>query len=134
MAACADGRQLAFINLVCQTGIPFGNLLEDDMHTKRPNFSASRADLALIGKIVSRGLELAERNDVRGLERTDSLMDMLACHNSCPLRLQDLLNADDFNFAHDFFGIRRHMDRTTGELTDFFVPRFAAPRMATAGA
>jgi len=56
----------------------------------------------------------------------DALMDVTACHlNGCPLRLQELLDTDTFNFAHDVFGIRRHLSRETGELGDCFLPRFA---------
>ncbi len=43
-----------------------------------------------------------------------------------PLRLADLLAADDFNFAHDVFGIMRHIDRRTGRLDNHFVPRFCS--------
>lgn len=63
-----------------------------------------------------------------GLERdlTDIQMDITATHcNGNPLRLQDLLDADDFNFIHDVAGIRRHLDRTTGKLQDMFSPRFS---------
>jgi len=55
-------------------------------------------------------------------------MDILATHlNGCPLKLQELLDADDVNFAHDTFGIRRHLNRRTGKLEDFFDPRFSQP-------
>lgn len=53
-------------------------------------------------------------------------MDVIAVHaNGCPLDLQKLLDADDFNFAHDVDGIYWHLDRTTGRLTDHFLPRCA---------
>ena len=56
----------------------------------------------------------------------DIMMDISACHcNGCPLRLTDLLSADDFNFAHDVNGIMFHIDRTNGKLKDHFLPRFA---------
>jgi len=32
---------------------------------------------------------------------------------------------DDFNFAHDVFGIRRNIDRSTGKITGTFWPRYA---------
>ena len=54
-------------------------------------------------------------------------MDLSATHAVTPLRLGDLLAADDFHFAHDVFGIMRHIDRRTGRLDDHFVPRFCAP-------
>jgi hypothetical protein len=64
------------------------------------------------------------------MKRLDILMDVHATHSVCPLRLDDLLAADDFNFSHDIGGIARHLNRQTGEMEDFFVPRFAAPQGA----
>jgi hypothetical protein len=58
-------------------------------------------------------------------------MDVTAVHrNGCALRLRDLLDADDFNFNHDVYGIRRYLDRDSGQLTCCFTPRFAAPETA----
>lgn len=52
-------------------------------------------------------------------------MDISATHaNGNPLRLAELLAAPQADFAHDIFGIRRHIDRETGRLTDCFQPRF----------
>jgi len=54
-------------------------------------------------------------------------MNITACHaNGNPLRLSDLLEADDFNFAHDVFGIDRHLSHETGKLENFFRPRFSS--------
>lgn len=56
----------------------------------------------------------------------DADMDITACHmNGAPLRLNELLAADDLNFSHDVFGIRRHLNRETGKLEDCFSPRYA---------
>lgn len=43
------------------------------------------------------------------------------------LRLDEFLEADDFNFAHDFIGIQENIVRGRFPATDFgyFVPRFA---------
>lgn len=57
----------------------------------------------------------------------DARLDIEACHKNCPLRLDDLLAADDFNFGHDVFGINRHLNRDTCELENHFRPRFAVP-------
>lgn len=59
------------------------------------------------------------------LDRTSLYMDLSAAHATCPLNLAKLASADDFNLAHDVFGIMRHMNRTTGQLMDCFVPRAA---------
>lgn len=76
-------------------------------------------------------LKIAERAQDRfdqtgcGQTLTDTMMDISATNaNGCPLRLQELLDADDFNFYHDVFGIYRHIDRTTGTLEGGFLPRF----------
>ncbi len=61
-------------------------------------------------------------------KRIDADMDISAVRAQIPLRLEDLLGADNFNFSHDMAGIRRHLDRSTGELTGFFLPRFAQPQ------
>jgi hypothetical protein len=45
--------------------------------------------------------------------------------NGCPLRLLDLLAADDVDFDHDLSGIKEHIDRDTGKLRDLFRPRCA---------
>jgi len=55
-----------------------------------------------------------------------ALMDLAAVHAHTPLRLQELAEADDFNFWHDMGGIAYHLDRTTGKLGGCFLPRFAA--------
>lgn len=59
-------------------------------------------------------------------DRTSFLMDIEAVHcNDCPLRLQDLLEANKFSFLRDIMGIQRNIDRTTGRLRNKFYPRFA---------
>ena len=88
---------------------------------------ASRRDKNLIHNITDRAVDLAASLDIR-IEPLTMEMDILATHlNGNPLKLEELLYADDANFAHDVFGIRRHINRTTGELEDFFVPRFSQP-------
>lgn len=91
------------------------------------NFKASDEDYTLIDGIVGRAVMMAERNgQALPNDRLQLTMDLCACHlNGCPLKLAELLQADDFNFAHDVWGIRRHMNRTTGKLADCFLPRFA---------
>lgn len=56
---------------------------------------------------------------------TNTLMNLSAVHCHTPLRLHALAEADKFNFAHDILGIERHINKTTGELEDCFLPRFA---------
>lgn len=88
-----------------------------------PKFTMDRVASDLIHKIAERAVALP------GFQRTkttklDITMDLSATHaNGTPLNLDKLLAFDDFNFAHDLYGIYRHLDRDTGELMDCFMPR-----------
>ncbi len=80
----------------------------------------SQLDIDRIGKIVDRSLLLfPDRVD------GDIRMDLIVTHKVNPLRLQDLLEADDFNFIHDIGGIERHLNRHTFQLDNGFRPRFS---------
>lgn len=86
-------------------------------------WDATRAEFELMSKIAVRAVSIP---GIIWL-KLDCTMDINACHsNGCPLRLQELLDADDENFEHDVLGIRRHLNRETGQLMDCFVPRYAA--------
>ncbi len=92
------------------------------------NFNASKTEYKKIHAIALRAVSLAI---VSGIDYPlmDAEMDLSATHcNGMPLDLDRLASADDANFGHDIFGIRRHINRETGELQNCFVPRFAAPR------
>lgn len=92
------------------------------------SFKTSKEDFDTIVKIRDRAVAMFEAHGdyVTADESRSLLMDLTACHaNGNPLRLDDLLAADDFNLAHDVGGIRRHINRTTGKLENCFVPRFS---------
>lgn len=83
----------------------------------------------LIERIVNRGMGLAEQAG-SPRDRMSMMMDLCAahgCNGNAPLDLKALAEADDFNLAHDVFGIEAHIDRVTGQIMGFFVPRFARP-------
>jgi len=95
------------------------------MGTPKINFKVTDENFKIIHKIAKRAVQMA---DVHGVDypMMDAHMDLTATHmNGNPLRLADLLVADDANFAHDVFGIRRHINRRTGQLENCFVPRFS---------
>lgn len=93
------------------------------------SFATSTDDGRLIDLIVKRGRALDRKHQVRGYSPLHCSMDITAAHaNGTPLRLADMLAADDFNFAHDWFGIRRHLNRETGQMLNCFLPRFHAAR------
>jgi hypothetical protein len=83
-------------------------------------------DTRKIIKIVFRAEKLLSFKRHR-LTRLSLTMDLEACHlNGCPLALDELLAAADVDFTHDVLGISSHIDRETGQLTNFFSPRYAA--------
>lgn len=95
------------------------------------SFKVTQDDADLINKIVDRLLTMKHPDNGRRFFsqalRMDLVMDFTATHaNGCALRLSELLAADEFNFAHDALGIRRHLNRKTGKLENCFLPRFAA--------
>lgn len=97
------------------------------------NWDASTDDYLKINRVAGRLLSLLPRDlpttDTRGKrdhQFTEVCMDLTATHlNGCPLDLDALLAMDDSNFLHDVAGIRRHLDRRTGQLTGEFRPRCA---------
>ena len=92
-------------------------------------FTHNRKQRALITEIAKRAEKL-ELVNTQG-ERLALEMDITATHsNGNPLKLPELLVAKDFDFVHDVCGIRRHIDRRTGQLKDFFSPRYSAPEGA----
>ena len=80
------------------------------------------AEQEIVTAIVARAVEADIYDD-----EIAAHMDISAVHAHCPLRLSDLLGAGNFNFAHDMAGIQRHINRKTGKLENFFLPRFACP-------
>lgn len=84
------------------------------------------------GKNIDAAAKIADRAPAdlvtRVGGRVSLMMDMLAAdgvNGNPPIDLDALAQADDFNFIHDVAGVCRHLDRTTGKLTDCFIPRFA---------
>jgi len=52
--------------------------------------------------------------------------ELRVCHEEiCPLRLQDLLDAELPHLMHDVYGIHQHMDILDGSFRECFQPRFA---------
>ncbi len=89
------------------------------------SFKGSKVEWNLIAKIANRAVALSKKCGGDYSVMTAN-MDISACHaNGCPLKLVELLEADEFTFAHDVFGIREHINRTTGQLEDCFLPRTA---------
>lgn len=91
------------------------------------NFDANPEDRRLILTIVDRAAKIYRKAGGKRYHKLSAEMDLTATHlNGCPLDLPRLSEADDFNIAHDVFGIARNLNRETGKLERFFLPRFAA--------
>lgn len=97
----------------------------------RVSFEATRAEFTLIVRICERYEARLRKLEIAVPERSDLLMDITAAHcNGCKLKLVELLEAEDFDFAHDVSGIRSHINRENGRLEGQFLPRYAAPERA----
>lgn len=73
-------------------------------------------------------VKIAQRAEGMGIytgERFTLLMDLENADNVFNLRLDDLINADDLNFAHDIIGIVNNIDRRNPTDFNLFVPRYA---------
>jgi len=86
---------------------------------------ANKEDMELQSQIADRAVAMFKRFGVR-VSKSEMLMDLHYANKVCPLRWQELLEADDFNFSHDIGGIYKHFNRQTLKMEDCFVPRFAA--------
>lgn len=71
--------------------------------------------------------KIAERADEKGLlmfDRMSLIMDLEVATEKFNLRLDEFLNADNFNFSHDIYGIQNNINRQTKEFENCFLPRF----------
>jgi hypothetical protein len=86
----------------------------------------TRTEYKLIHAVAERAVRMAAAAGI-DYDMMTAELDITACHlNGNPLRLKELAYwADDANFGHDIFGIRRFMNRETGKLSDEFSPRYS---------
>jgi hypothetical protein len=102
------------------------------------SFAVSKEDRLAIDNIAERMVALDRTYGTRrmlgpDIKKVQLMMSLTACHaNGCPLKLDELLLANDADFAHDAFGICRNINTTTGGLDNCFWPRYAVP-MSTGG-
>jgi uncharacterized protein DUF6874 len=96
---------------------------------KTISFKVSEFEHSLLEKIEDRALAMIKKIGI-DYQPADLLMDLRACHaNGAPLDLSKLLAAPYADFGHDIFGIRRYLNRQTGELERCFVPRCALSKV-----
>ena len=85
----------------------------------------SREEINLCDKIVTRAQSLGLYED----NRVTAFLDVQNAAKHFNMRLEEWLNADDFNFIHDIVGIYKAINRVVYPV-DFsndpwFLPRFA---------
>ena len=71
---------------------------------------------------------ITKRAQKMGIARGDKITQMMDIDHAADqfnMRLAEMAEADDFNFAHDFTGIQNTMNRETGKIEGLFVPRYA---------
>ena len=94
------------------------------------NHHLNDADMTLAMTIARSASNLA-RNAGQDISPLEFVLDLATTHNhACPLDFAAMATGNPADVAHDVFGIRRHLDRETGLLTDCFLPRFAARQVA----
>lgn len=81
----------------------------------------SAHDYDLIYRIVER----AHKIGVDTRDHVTQLMDVRFAYIQFNMRLDDWLLSDDDDFAHDFCGIQKNMNRKTGNVEGSFLPLFA---------
>lgn len=94
----------------------------------RDLFTATSEERAIIACIANRAADIMRRHLApdRHMGVIHIMMYLEACHcNGCPLRLQDMEQASQFDLMHDIFGLRAHLDTRTGKLEGCFLPRFS---------
>ena len=90
-----------------------------------PKYKVTATERKLIERIADRYVVEFQAGSNLGVEKLDVVMDLELVHSNCyRLALEELWLANQFNFLHDVGGIRRNLNRKTGQLENCFRPRF----------
>lgn len=96
---------------------------------KKVNFSVTTEERILIQKVADKAWKNTPQGNLGGsfyVTKEDHVMDLIAVHkNGCPMDWEKLLRFPPAAFRHDIQGISRNLNRQTGELENFFIPRAA---------
>jgi hypothetical protein len=96
--------------------------IDKDLRIKEDLKMVNQKKVDLIMDIVDRGWE---KMKTYYKDKLSMMMDIDTANRDCPLKLQELLKADEFNFYHDITGIYKNLNRKTKKLENCFLPRFA---------
>ena len=89
-------------------------------------FNYELRDQFLVDRIINRFMK--DKVNSENFDKWDIELSLRASNgvNGNPnLALLRLESFDDFDFFHDMMGIVEHINKKTGELEDFFIPRCA---------
>ena len=90
--------------------------------------SVSSPEVRIIGQIAKRAADSAKNQGLTQLSLSyrwsEFAVDILEFHENMPMRLQDLLEANDVDFAYDILGIHESFDFGNKTLKEGFVPLF----------
>ena len=67
----------------------------------------------------------AAKKGLLQFELMSLIIDLTIAHKQFNLDLDRLLNAPDFDFAHDIVGIQNNINRETKVVENHFLPRYA---------
>ena len=90
---------------------------------RKTPFTLDPEENELIHEIVDRAINMANENAIEAPDKTFAHMDIALAHCHTPLPHRDLLESNEATFGHDFFGILKFIDRKTGDLREFFMPK-----------
>lgn len=103
-----------------------------NMHKQQRNYTIdwsalSNEELNLLNEITQRAVLVARENKVP-LSPLHTLTSLGTTQIHHPLRLRDLLAADEDELMHEVLGIVQNLDPDTGRLEGLFSPRFTDHR------
>lgn len=98
-----------------------------DMTTGLPIFKVTSNEETFIKMAVMRFREFWDEYEEGEFNMQHWQMNLTATHaNGCPMDFKKLHSCDLNTLAHDFYGIEESLNKQTGALENFFLPRCAA--------
>jgi hypothetical protein len=88
--------------------------------TSVPLSLSTQGEFLVMFRIADRMVTLARQD----IGRVELIATLARYHVACPLRLRDILEADDEIFRYEVVGICKHLDRETGAVLEGFVSRY----------
>lgn len=78
-------------------------------------------------EIISKMIDRAEKDGANNFDRLTMIYVLGKATEQFDLQLEEMLNADNYNFYHDYIQLPMHFDERFGIFDGRFLPRFAKP-------